>query len=204
MRGLILVVGVVGVALWHSATTPLGAQPTAPKGAGKDSAAAEQTRTKLLKTKVTVDFKNYLLREALKEFAAQVEMADERPVLWTYPEEVPAAQPVTYTCKNKPLDEALDELFTRLKLGYVVVSEDDQPRDGWVRVTKGTERGYPSAATVADEDETKAAARLAAAKEHIEKNRLATARAVLNAVVEKYPKTKAAAEAKALLEKLDK
>ena len=32
----------------------------------------------------------------------------------------------------------------------------------------------------------------------------ATARAVLNGIVEKFPKTKAAAEAKALLEKLDK
>lgn len=179
------------------------AQP-AEKAATKDSAAAEQTRTRLLKTKVTADFKNYPLREALKEFAAQVEMDAERPVLWTYPEDIPAAQPVTYSCKNKPLDEALDELFTKLKLGYVVVSEDDRPRDGWVRITKGTERGYPSAAAVADEDETKAAARLATAKEHIEKNRLATAKAVLNAVIEKYPKTKAAAEAKALLEKLDK
>ena len=72
------------------------------------------------------------------------------------------------TARERPehilaLDEALDELFTKLKLGYVVVSEDDQPRDGWVRVTKGLERGFPATDTVADEEETKAAVRLAAA-----------------------------------------
>lgn len=180
----------------------VAAQP-AGKDAPKDTPAAEFTRSKLLKAKVTADFKGVALREVLKEFAAQVEMQNERPVLWTYPAEVPAATKVTYACTNKPLDAALGELFTTLKLGYVVISEDDQPRDGWVRVTQGGERGSATA-TKGDPDEEKAAARVAAAKEHVEKGRTATAKAVLSGVVEKFPKTKAAAEAKDLLEKLNK
>lgn len=184
----------VALVAWLQIGTPAGgsvvsAQQTE-KAAAKDSPAAEHTRMKLLKTKVTVDFKNYPLREALKEFAAQVEMQAERPVMWTYPEDIQPGQKVTYSCNNKPLDAALGELCTKLKLGYVVVSGEDDPRDGWVRVT-------------AADDEKTAATRLAAAKEHIEKGKKATARAVLNNLIEKYPKTKAATEAKAVLEKLD-
>jgi hypothetical protein len=174
---------------------------------GKDSPAAERTRAKLLKAKVTVEFKNVMLREVLKEFAAQVEMQAERPVMWTYTAGVPADKPVTYACKNKPLDAALDEVFKGLGLGYVVVSQDDQPRDGWVRITRGAERGYGVAAvpsTIDDDDEKKAATRLGLAKDLIEKGKPADAKAVLMLVVNKFPQSKAAAEAKELLEKLNK
>ena len=183
------------------------AQP-ATKATAEYSPAAERTRTKLLPVKVTVEAKKVPLRDVLKEFAAQVEMQTERPVMWTYAADVPAGTPVTYTCSEKPLVKALDELFTPLKLGYVIVSEDDQPRDGWVRVIKGNDRGTAANGTTTpagdDDDEKKAATRLGIAKEQIDKGRKATAKAVLNSVIEKYPKTKAAAEAKALLEKLDK
>lgn len=194
----------VGIAAFDPAFAP--AQPTV-KDAAKESSAAERTRTKLLPVKVTGEFKKVPLREVLKEFAAQVEMQTDRPVMWTYAADVPAGTPVTYTCSDKPLVKALDELFTPLKLGYVIVSEDDQPRDGWVRIIKGTDRGTAangSTTPAGDDDEKKAATRLAVAKEQIDKGRKATAKAVLNGVIEKYPKTKAAAEAKALLEKLDK
>ena len=156
---------------------------------------------------VSGDFKNVPLRDVLKEFAAQVDMQAERPVMWTYAEGVPAGTLLTYACDKKPLATVLDELCTRLKLGYFVVSENDHPRDGWVRITGGSERGFGSlaAAPSSDEDdEKKAAARLGIAKEQVEKGRLATAKAVLAGVIDKFPKTKAAAEAKLLLEKLDK
>jgi hypothetical protein len=176
---------------------------TPAKADAKDTPAADRTRTQLLKVKVSGEFKNAPLREVLKEFAAQVDMQAERPVLWTYAEGVAAGQPVTFTCSNKPLDQVLGDLFTKLKLGYVVVSEDDHPRDGWVRVTSGTERGYPAALSSADDDdEKKAAARLGIAKELIAGGKPTDAKAVLMLVVNKFPKTKAAAEAKKLLEKL--
>lgn len=185
------------------------AQPAA-KNAPKDTRAAEFTRDRYLKVKVTVDFrKDAALRDVLKEFAAQVQMDAEfdRPVMWTYADFALGGKTITYSCTEKSLDAALEELCTKLKLGYFVISQADHPRDGWVRITAGAERGFGSLAgapKTEDEDETKAATRLAVAKEQVEKGRTATAKAVLAGIVDKFPKTKAAIEAKALLEKLDK
>ena len=182
-----------------------------PTVSADDTPAADRTRTKLLKVKISVDLKGVKLREALKEFAAQVDMQEERSVLWTYGEDIPADQPITYTCTEKPLDKVLDDVFKKLKLGYVVISADDQPRDGWVRITRGTERGFgkepaaeTTAPTPADDDESKAASRLKVAKSLIDKGMTADGKLVLMVVVNKFPKTKAAAEAKELLEKLNK
>ena len=179
--------------------------------AAKDTRAAEFTRDRFLKVKMTVEFKNTPLREALKVFAAEIQMDKEfdKPVMWTYADSALGDKPVTFSCTDKPLDAALEAICTKLKLGYFVISEADHPRDGWIRITAGTERGIGSltdkpAPKTEDEDEAKATTRLAVAKEQIEKSRIATAKAVLNGIVEKFPKTKAAVEAKALLEKLDK
>lgn len=182
--------------------------------AAADTPAAERTRTKLLKARVTLTYKNTPLREVLKEVAAQVEGLAEKPVMWTYAPDVKAGQPVTYSCEAKMVEEVLDDLGRLTGTGYIVVSKDDHKHDGWVRITKGTERGYGkypddgSAATpnptIDDPDEAKAAARLKAAKELLASGKEADARAVLKFVVDKHPKTKAAAEAKTLLEKLAK
>src|SRR5205814_1145442 len=81
------------------------------KGAAKDAEkptpAAELTRTKALKAKVTADFKNVRLGDVLKEFAAQVDMRTDAQVLWSYGKDFPYAQKVTYACKDKPLEVAL-------------------------------------------------------------------------------------------------
>jgi hypothetical protein len=216
MRVALFVALVGGAAVGPVQWSPVLAQPatkTGAKSTGEDTPAAERTRTKLLKVKVTVEFKGVPLREAMKEFAAQVDMNEERPVMWTYADGVPSDQLITYTCSDKPLDKVLDEVFKKHKLGYVVISADDHPRDGWVRITQGSERGFgkgpaPETTTTPppadDEDETKAAARLKAAKTLVDAGKPADAKAVLMLVVNKYPKTKAAAEAKELLEKLNK
>src|SRR5947208_13713714 len=77
------------------------------KTAPKDTEAAARTRTKLLKARVTVEFKNVPLRDALKELATQADMAAGRPVMWAYGSDIPAARPVTYACRDKPLDAVL-------------------------------------------------------------------------------------------------
>lgn len=177
-----------------------------------DTPAAERTRTKLLKIKVNLDAKKVSLRELLKEVAAQVEMQSEKPIMWTYAPEVMAAQPITYSCNGKAVDEVLDDLGKLAGIGYIVVSKDDHKHDGWIRITKGPERGfgkYPddtttAAPTIDDPDEMKATVRLKAAKELIDSGKDADAKAVLKLIADKYPKTKAAAEAKTLLEKLTK
>ena len=55
-----------------------------PKSTGKDSAAADATRAKLLKGKVTGEFTDTRIGDILKEFAAQVDMKLDQPVMWTY------------------------------------------------------------------------------------------------------------------------
>lgn len=176
-----------------------------------DTPSAERTRTKLFKSKVTVEYKNVSLREVLKEFAAQAEMQNEKPVMWTYAPEVMGDQKITYACNGKPLEQAMDDVCKQAGIGYIIVSKDDHKHDGWVRITKGPERGYgkypdadtPTPATT-EPDEAKAVERLKAAKTLIDAGETADAKAVLQLVIDKHPKSKAAAEAKALLEKLSK
>jgi hypothetical protein len=183
----------------------------------KDSPAAANTRTKLLKAKVSADFKGQTLRDALKEIAGQVEMQAEKIILWTYGPGFPANEKVTYACNQKPVDEVLDELLKGVKpgLGYYVISDDDGPRDGWIRLTTTGERGVAKAETKkpepkksdpvpADADEEAANARLKLAKDLIDGGKPAQAKPVLDLILLKYPKSKAAAEAKDLMEKLPK
>ena len=184
---------------------PAAAQPP------KDTRLAEFTRERYLKVKVTIEAKDVPLRELLKEFAAQVNMDKEfdHPVMWTYADAALGDKKITFTCTDKPIEDALKELGEKEKFGWFVISQEDHLRDGWVRITAGKETGFGSLGAAAapkpeDEDETKAAARLGVAKEHLEKNRNASAKAVLTGIIDKFPKSKAAAEAKALLEKLDK
>ena len=71
-----------------------------------------------------------------------MEMGAEGEINWTYGEKFPYSQKVTYACKEKPLEEALDELFKKQGgLGYVVVSKEGDRRDGWVLLTTTGERG---------------------------------------------------------------
>lgn len=176
---------VVGLAL---VVTPVSvAQPAA-----KETPAAGRTRTKLLAVRVSGDFRKVPLREVLKEFAHQVEVEAGRPVMWSYAAAVKAGDPVTYSCRGKPLDKALDELLKGPGLGYEIVSADDHPRDGWVRVVAGAAPG-----------EAEAAGRLAAAKEALADGKAADAKALLRLVARKYPGTKAAAEAEKLLADLE-
>lgn len=162
----------------------VGAADPPPSG----TAAAERTRAKLLTAKVSGDFKSVALREVLKEFAHQVEEAG-RPVMWTYAPGVKASDPVTYTCKDKPLSAALKDLCDAAELAFVVLSEDDQPRDGWV--------------WVAPPDEAKAYKLFDEARGLL-KEKPADARLLLGLVGTKYPGTKSAGRAADLLKELSK
>lgn len=175
-----------------------------PAGDGKPTPAAEVTRTKALKAKVTVDYKEARLGDVLKEFAAQADMRSDMLVMWAYGPGFPHAQKVTYACKDKSIDAALDELLAKAGgLGYVVVSKDGDRRDGWVLLTTTGERG--SERPPATEEEEKAAAdRLDLAKKLIDGGKPDSAKPLLQLVAQKYSNSKAAAEAKLLLMKLEK
>jgi hypothetical protein len=173
--------------------------------------AAEQTRSKLLKVQLTLNFSKMPLRDALKEIAHLVNENTERPIFWTYAVEgaVPNV-PVTYNCKDKAVEQILDDLFRTRGLGFTVLSGDDHPRDGWVRVGPGKDRGGVTLLAVVaspepeDPVEAQAQARLKAAKGFIDQGKTADARLILGVVTTRFAKTKAAAEAQDLLEKLNK
>lgn len=171
-------------------------------GPGNLTTAAEQTLSRALKAKVSGSFTDVRLGDILKEFAAQVETTAEVPLLWAYGPAFPYAQKVTYRCTDRPLEAALDELFKKGGLGYVVVSNDGDRRDGWVLLTTTGERGVEKKATAAEE--AGAAEKLALAKKLLDGGKGDQAKTVLEFVVKRYPSAKAAAEARALLEKLEK
>lgn len=203
MRVTLCAVLVAGVAAAASAAGQTPKEPA--KSTAKDTPAAAATRGKLLKTKVTVEFKDEAIGEILKEFAHLVNDKSDDPLLWAYGPKFPFSQKVTFAVKDQPLDVALDRLLTKAGggLGYVVVSKDGDKYDGWVRLTTTGERGFePGPAT--DAEEATAAERLALAKRLLDAGKVGSAKPVLEIIVRTYPTAKAAAEAKELLSKLER
>jgi hypothetical protein len=176
-----------------------------PKSDAKETAAAELTRTKLLRVKVSGAFTDVRLGDILKEFAAQVDMKNDEPVFWTYGTGFPFANKITITVKEQPLEVALDDVLNKAGggLGYIIVSKDGDRHDGWVQLTTTGERGKALPPPTAEE-EAAAADRLALAKKLIDGGRPASAKPLLEILVKKYAATKAGKEARTLLGMIDK
>lgn len=122
---------------------------------------------------------------------------------------------------------ALDGILKQLDLGYFVVSKDKDRYDGWIELGKGMFRGYPPGVDAPkgtevvatepkkpeepkktdpepagnDPDEKNAMLRLEAAKKLIADGKIDEAKPLLKFAARYFPKTKAGAEAKELLEK---
>ncbi|QJW97653.1 tetratricopeptide repeat protein [Frigoriglobus tundricola] len=216
MRAMVLFTASVTL-LWGAAAW---SQP-APQGDKKDAKAdppsaamepltltpaAERTRTKALKAKVSVNFTEKRLGDVLKEFATQADVSADALLMWAYGPDFPYSKSVSYTCKGKALDVALDELFKKNgDLGYIVVSKEGDKHDGWVLLTTTGERGAAKPAVkLGAKDEADAAEKLALAKTLIDGGKTDQAKTVLAFVLKKYPTAKIAAEAKELLTKLEK
>jgi hypothetical protein len=171
--------------------------------------AAQLTFNKSLKAKMTAAFTEARLGDVLKEFAHLVDTKADTLLLWTYGPGFPYAQKVSYTCKDKPLEVALDELFTKVGgLGYIVVSKDGDRHDGWIRVTttgeRGTEKGVEPPPKATEAEEMDATDKLGLAKKLIDAGKNEQAKTVLTFVINRYPGAKATTEAKELLAKLEK
>lgn len=177
-----------------------------------------------LKTKVSVEFKDTPVREVVEELKRQVDNLS----IWVNTRAgVSINQALTYQATDKPLDEVLDQMFKRVDLGYVIGREKDGRYKGWLIIVKGPYRGEdseeeaaakpvgkeaktpaapsrPKADAPAADPEKEAARKLSFAKNLIDSGRLEKARERLHDLVRMYPKTKAADEARELLEKLEK
>ncbi len=184
--------------------TPMAAQTGSHREAA-ESQAAQFTRATLLKSPVSGSFTTARLGDILKEFAHQVEVKTDHPVMWTYGSGFPYGKKLTITIEEQPLEAALDQVLAQAggTLGYVIISLGDDRKDGWIRLTRTAERGHEAApATAADEEA--AGERLLIAKRHLAANRPAAAKPLLEVIVRKYTSTKACTEAVKLLEQFEK
>jgi len=112
----------------------------------KDTPSAAQSRKKL-KGKVTVDFKNTMLDEALNEISGQIEDQKLGPISKDYGLGVSKNSRITYAGKDVTVEEALDGILKQLDLGYAIISKPGDRKDGFFEFTKGNHRGYPPGVT---------------------------------------------------------
>jgi hypothetical protein len=104
-----------------------------------DTPAAAATRKKL-KEKVTCDYKDTRLEDVVDDLKDQVKGL--RMQLDTKGG-VSRNRTLTYSAKDVPLAEALDAMFRKAGLGYIVISKKGNAYDGSILVRQSNERGYP-------------------------------------------------------------
>lgn len=126
------------VAVATAAVTAAGVAADPPK----DTAAAAFTRTQKLKGKVTVEAKNTLFKDVLKDISDQLDAQRLRPLSYQTEPGINLNSKVTLDAKDVAADEALDLVLKPLGYGYVVVSKEKDRYDGWIKVVKGDARGY--------------------------------------------------------------
>lgn len=108
----------------------------------KDSAKAAATR-KLLKTKVSVDYKDTILSDVIDDIKDQIKEKTKKTlaILKDSKGGVSNNTKFTYKAEDKPLEEVLDEMFKKNELGYIVITKGTY--DGALQIVKGKARGYP-------------------------------------------------------------
>src|SRR5579875_1043847 len=110
----------------------------------KDTPKAAATR-QLLKTKVSVDYKDTPLSEVVEDIKDQIREKTKK-VLGVRVDNkggVSNNTKFTYKADDKPLEEVLDEMFQKNDLGYIVISQQGNAYDGTLLIVKGKARGYP-------------------------------------------------------------
>jgi autotransporter-associated beta strand protein len=105
-----------------------------------DTPRAAATR-KLLKTKITVSFKETPLKDVVEEI--KEEHVKGISIRLDTRGGVSQNQAINYKGTNVPLEDALDEMFKKNGLGYIVISGKNNAYDGSILIRQGKERGYP-------------------------------------------------------------
>jgi type II secretory pathway component GspD/PulD (secretin) len=104
-----------------------------------DTPAAAKTR-KLLKKKISVEFKNTAFRDVIKEIKDEV---DGLSILFDSKGGVSGNKTFTYSAKDKTVEEILAGICKEAgDLGYYVISKKGNAYDGSVMVRKSDERGF--------------------------------------------------------------
>jgi autotransporter-associated beta strand protein len=110
------------------------------KGASDDTPKAAATR-KLLKTKITVNFKETRLEDAIEEI--KEDHVKGINIRLDTKGGVSRNQTINYKGTMVTLEDALDEMFKKNGLGYVVISGKNNAYDGSILIKQGKERGFP-------------------------------------------------------------
>lgn len=182
-----------------------------------DSPIVAKTRRKL-ETPITHEAKDQPLQEMLKELGEQAD------VRFNLKPEVPKHKSFSLNVKEMPLKDALAKLFEGSGLGYIVHKKQNanDRYEGYIDIVQGDQRGEetpkkdskdgkkPAPSKSAGKDDKKsegdaervAGSKLKLAKLLVDDGKKADAIEALEEIVKKYPKTKAAGEAKELLAKL--
>ena len=116
-----------------------------------DTPAAAATR-KLLQTKITVDYNATSLRDVVDDLKDQVKGLK---VIIDTKGGVSGNQTITFSAKDITLADALDKMFAKNGLGYIVISQKGNAYDGLVQIKQGKERGFPLTDEPKDKDKDK-------------------------------------------------
>jgi hypothetical protein len=138
--------------LVFSAFTVLLAAPALYADKGDDDTPAAAATRKLLQTKVTVDYNGTSLRDVVDDLKEQVKGLK---VIIDTKGGVSGNQTITLTAKDVTLADALDKMFAKNGLGYVVISQKGNAYDGLVQIKQGKERGFPLTDDSKDKDKDK-------------------------------------------------
>ncbi len=169
-----------------------------------DTPAAEFTRVKRLAAKVTISAKEKPLKDVLDELAEQLEAKrfgrlrfDIAPIAQSI---IPAT--VTVEVKDAALSEALAKALNPAGLGVMVISNEIDPKDGWLRIVRAEvkEPEEPKGPPPTAEEEKDAKLKFDIARQAIANGKAEDAKFLLMFILKKYPTASVAAESKKLLE----
>jgi hypothetical protein len=113
----------------------------APHAGAQDTPSAKATR-KRLQEKISIDLADVRLKDALDDLKREL----SKPISFKLDNVsgISNNSKVTYTAKDKTVEQILNDLCDKYDMGYVVQSKANDRYDGWVilRKGKGKERGY--------------------------------------------------------------
>lgn len=99
--------------------------------------AAKKTQD-LLKTKVSVEFEDTILKEAIQELKDQVKGL---VILIDTKGGVSQNGKLTFKAKDAPVSEVLDGMLKKNGLGYVIINNTKDAYPGAILIKQGKERG---------------------------------------------------------------
>lgn len=110
----------------------------------KDTPKAANAR-KLLKTKVSLDYKDEPLKNIIDDIKDQIKDTTKKTLGVRLDSKGGVSGNTKFTVKanDKPLEEVFDEMFKKFDMGYYVISQRGNAYDGTLLIVKGKARGYP-------------------------------------------------------------